>query len=220
MGAGFTVDAHADLHLVICDLEAGFSGSGHGAGREAHAHGAGVGDDLFGNAGHFLQGSAFFCFGTGDLVDKDCACHAPAAGGVQRILHGYIVIHDDALYGDTVHFGQFAGHFKVHNVAGIVFDDQQHAGRSSNGVDGSLYLIGGGRSKHGPGYSSIQHTISYETAVSGLMAGTAAGDQSDLIGLLVLANENGVPRELLEDIGMRLGDALDHFDFHVFNLVD
>ena len=52
------------------------------------------------------------------------------------------------------------------------------------------------------------------------MAGTAAGDQSDLIGLLVLANENGVPRELLEDIGMRLGDALDHFDFHVFNLVD
>ncbi len=43
--AGLAVDADAELHLVVADVESRLAGSRHGAGGERHAHRAGRGVD-------------------------------------------------------------------------------------------------------------------------------------------------------------------------------
>ena len=52
------------------------------------------------------------------------------------------------------------------------------------------------------------------------MAGTAAGNQCDLIGFLFGTDQYVEVRQFLQLLRMCLGDALQHFQLDVFDLVD
>ena len=53
-----------------------------------------------------------------------------------------------------------------------------------------------------------------------LMAGATAGNQRNLIGFLFSADQYVEVRQFLQLLRMCLGDALQHFQLNVFDLVD
>ena len=75
------MNTNAHLHLVIRELEARLSRSGHRTGLNRNAHSANVGDNLLGNALHLRQ----LCPSRGcracALRNKNGARHATAANG-------------------------------------------------------------------------------------------------------------------------------------------
>src|SRR5690606_38171418 len=55
VAARLAVDADADLHLVLGQVEGGLAGGGHGAAGQGHAHGAAALVDLVGDGDDSVQ---------------------------------------------------------------------------------------------------------------------------------------------------------------------
>ena len=220
VGAGLAMDADTDFHLVLTDFEAGLASSGNGAGSQSSAHGTDVVDDLLCNSLDFFQRCAFFSLSTGDLVDEDGTSNAAAAGGVQGVLNSDVVVGNNACALDAVALSHFSGHFEVHDVTGVVLDDQQNASVGSNSADSTLNLVRSGRGEDSACNSSVQHALANVAAVCGLVTGTTAGDQGNLAFLLLSANQHVEVGQLLQMVGMGLGDAFQHFQFYVLDRID
>ena len=92
--ARLAVDADAELHLVVGDLEGRLAGGGHGARGQRHAHRAGRAIDLVAELLQFLQRHAFLGGGADDLFHHQRAGDAAAAGRIERILDRHVVIGD------------------------------------------------------------------------------------------------------------------------------
>jgi len=69
---------------------------------------------------------ALLCGGPGDLLRDHRDADAAPPRGVQAVLHGHVVVGDDRLDLDASP-SQVRGHVEVHDVAGVVLDDVQHA---------------------------------------------------------------------------------------------
>ena len=220
VGAGLAMDADAHFHFVLADFKAGFASSRNGAGGQICTHGAHIVDNLLGNGVNFFQSCPLLCLGTGNLMYKNRACHTPASGGVQRVLNGHVIIGDHAHALDAVHFGHFCGHFKIHYITSIVLDDQQNTGGGSHFPNGSFYLVGGGGGKDRACHRCIQHALAYEAAMGGFVAGTAAGNQCNLICFFLRTDQNVVVRQFFQVLRMGLCNALEHFQFYIFDLID
>ncbi len=220
MGARLAVDADAHLHLVLGQLEAGLAGGGDGAGLNGRAHGAHVVDDLLGHGLDGVQVCAGLGQGAGDLVDEHGARHAPAAHGVQAVLHGHVVVHDDLGHLDALVTGHVGGHLEVHHVAGVVLDDHQHTRVGGDGLDALEDLVGGGGGEHRAGHRRIQHALAHVAAVGGLMAAAAAADEGHLALLLIGADHHIAAVQLLHILGIGLDHALDHLILYLVNRVD
>ena len=61
------------------------------------------------------------------------AAPVPAAGRVQAVLDGHVVVHQDRLDLDALVGRQLGGDLEVHHVAGVVLDDVDDA---RAGIDG------------------------------------------------------------------------------------
>src|SRR5690606_22924632 len=94
--AGFAVDADADLHLVLGQLEGGLAAVGVGAGGQGHPHAPAVGVDPLQEGLELLQVVPFFSRGPDDLLGQHRQAHPAPALGVEAVLHGHVVIDDDA----------------------------------------------------------------------------------------------------------------------------
>ena len=174
MRAGLAVDTDADLDFILSQIKAGLADRGNGAGVDGHAHGTDIGDDLLRNSLDFRQVLAGFGSGTGDLVYKDGAGDTAAAGGPCAVLDRDVIRYDDLGDFDVLIACHISGHFKVHDITGVVLDDQQSALAALCSLDGLIDLVGCRGGKYRACYSRVQHAQADEAAVGRLMAGTAA----------------------------------------------
>src|SRR5919107_945198 len=133
LDAGLAVDADADLHLVLADVEDGLTTLRRGAARERHPHRAHVGVHPFGELLYSCEVLAVVGRSTADLVHEDGACDAASPAGVGRILDGDVVVGNDVVGLYPFGLGQLPCHLEVQNVAGVVLDDVEDAGSSVDG---------------------------------------------------------------------------------------
>ncbi len=180
--ARLTVNADAELHLVVTHLEDGLAGGGHGAGGQGHAHAAAIAVGLAGQVGALLQVVAGFGRRADDLLDEDRGPDAAPAGSVEAVLHGHVVIDEDVLDGDALGMGQIGGHLEIEYVAGVVLDQEQHARAAVDGLGRLVHLVGRGRGEDRAGAGRVEHTHADEAAVHRLVAAAAAGDDGHLAG--------------------------------------
>ena len=218
--AGFAVDAHADLDFVLGEGEAGLAHARQDAGGHGHAHGAHVGDGLFGHGLDLGQALAHLGGCTRDLVHKHGARDAAATGGIGAVLHGHVVLDHHVIGLDAVQGGHLAGHGEVHDVAGVVLDNHQHACAGVRRLDSLHDAVRGRGGEHVAGHRCVQHALAHVARVRRLMAAAAAGDQADLALLLLPAGDDLNALAQVDHCGVRLGQALQHLADHIVGIVD
>ena len=81
---------------------------------------------------------------------------------------------------DPLGLGQLGRDLEVHDVAGVVLDDVQHARAAVDRLGGGQHLVRDRRGEDRARAGGIQHAHADEAAVHRLVAGAAAGDDADL----------------------------------------
>ncbi len=76
-----------------------------------------------------------------DFFGQNCGAHTAPARGVKAFFHGHVVVDKDAL--DRYAFGmnQLRSGLEVHNVTGVVFNDEQHTGTAVHGLGALVNLV-------------------------------------------------------------------------------
>ena len=80
-----------------------------------------------------------------DLLGEHGDADAAAAGRVEAVLDGDVVVDDHRLDVDALALGELGRHLEVQDVAGVVLDDVQHAGAAVDGLGRLEHLVGRGR---------------------------------------------------------------------------
>src|ERR687890_664284 len=180
LDAWLAVDADADLHLVIANIENGLPALGRGATREGHTHRAHVGVDAFGKLLYPCEVFAVVGRGTADLVHEDGASDTAPPARVRRVLDGHIVVGDDVVGLYSFGLAEFPCHLEVKHVARVVLDDVEDTGPAVHGLARFEHLVWGRARENGSGAGGVEHPWSHETAVGRLVARAAAGHEGYL----------------------------------------
>src|SRR6266581_434308 len=221
LAARLAVDADADLDLVVAQVEGGRAGGRHGARAERQPHRADVVDHLLGQVGDAVEVGALLGLGADELLEQHGPADSAPALGVERVLDGHVVVDGDA--GDLLAAvaGQVGGHLEVHDVAGVVLDDVQHAGAAVDLVGGPFHLVGRWRGEHRAGTGGVEHAEPDEAAVHGLVAGATAADQADLAGPRRIGPVDHGRVEVHRDhVAVRQRQAFERFGYEVVDGVD
>src|SRR5918994_38286 len=180
LDARLAVDAHADLHLILADVEDGLPTLWRGAARERHPHRAHVGVDALRK---LLDACEIFpvvgrC--AADLVHEDGACDAAPPAGVRRVLDGHIIVGHDIVGLDPFGLAELPCHLEVEYVARVVLDDVEDPGPAVHGLASLQHLVRRRAREYGTGTSGVEHTGAHETAVGRLVSRATSGDQGYL----------------------------------------
>src|SRR5690606_17689418 len=216
LAARLAVDADADLHLVLAQFKCRLTCRGYHARGQRHAHAAHVRVDALAQFGDALQVVASLGGGAADLLGEDGAAHAATASRVQAVLYSHVVVDDDARHLDALCLGHFGGHLNVHDVAGVVLDDVEHACAAVDGLRRLQHLVGCGACEYFAGAGSIQHASADEAAVHWLVPATSTGDDT----YFALDGRIGADDEVriivhFHQIGMSFLDALKLLTYHI-----
>ena len=157
---------------------------GDDAGGQGKAHGAGVVLGLLGGGQHLVQGAHLGGLGPGALIHEEDAGHAPAGVHVRVGVH-VVRAHDRGGL-DVVHVAHLGGHVKVHDIAGVVAIEIEHAGPRLHGLADLIDLLGAGRLEHAAHGAAVQQILPHIAQEQGQVARAAAGDDGDLAGDLLL----------------------------------
>jgi len=158
------MDANADLHLVIAEVERRRSSGWHDAARERHAHRAAIRVDLDGRVGHFGERGALLGKRAGDLLQEHRHADAAPARGIQRIQDGHVIVRDDR--GDlNLARDKLRRHLEVEHVAGVILDNVQDARTAIDGPGRGLHLIRRWRRENVARARCIEHTETDKAAV-------------------------------------------------------
>ena len=118
-----------------------------------------------------------------DLLQQHGDADAAASRGPGRVLDRDVVVVTTVCDPDArVGGGQLAGHLEVHDVAGVVLHDVQHAGARVDDLRRLEHLVGRRRGEDLAAARGVEHARADEAAVQRLVARAAAGDQRDLAG--------------------------------------
>jgi hypothetical protein len=120
---------------------------------------------------------------------------------------------------DALVLRHLLGHFKVHDVARVVFDDEQHALVGRHGVDRLEDLVRGGGGEDRAGHGAVQHAGADVAAVRGLMAAAAAAHESHLALFFVRPHDHVAAVQLAQG-RESLDHAGDHLILDLIDLVD
>ena len=180
VAARLAVDADADLHLVVAELEARLARARRDAGRQRHAHAAALAVDPPAELGDLGQRLALLGGRAADLLGEHGDAHAAAAGGVEAVLDRHVVVGDDRLDLDALALAEVGRHVEVHDVAGVVLDDVQDARAAVDGLRRLEHLVGRRRGEDLARARRVEHARPDEPAVHRLVPGAAAGDDADL----------------------------------------
>ncbi len=134
------------------------------------------------------------------LLDHQRSGDAAPAGRVERIVHGDVVIGDDARRLAADHLCR---HLEVHDVAVIVLDDEDHPGAGVDGLRRLQHLVWRRRGEDLARAGGVQHAMADETRVQRFVPRSAAGNQRDLALLQPLAAHELVRPVHRQDVGMR-----------------
>jgi hypothetical protein len=108
------------------------------------------------------------------LLSRMVAATSAAPGGVEAVLDGDVVVHDDGLDLDVLGGGQLGGHLEVHDVAGVVEHDVQHARAAVHALRGREHLVGHRGGEHLAGTRGVEATRADESALQRLVPRPAA----------------------------------------------
>src|SRR5438552_3345429 len=139
--AGFTVDAHAELDLVLAQLEARLTGRRYRARGQRDTERAGPVVDLATERHRRGQVGAPLRRRADDLLDEHGRAGTPPAGGPRRVLHGHVVVDDHGLDPHPVVTRELGGHLEVEHVAGVVLHDVQYPGTGVDRLRGGQDLV-------------------------------------------------------------------------------
>ncbi len=131
-------------------------------------------------AGHLRERPALLGRGAADLLGQHRGAHAAASGGVEAVLDGHVVGDHDLLDHEPLVAGKVGGHLEVHDVAGVVLHDVQHAGAAVDGLRRRQHLVGGRRGEDFARAGGVEHARADEPPVQRLVTGPAAGDDRHL----------------------------------------
>src|SRR5207245_5483745 len=115
--ARLAMDADAQFHLVVGDLESDLARRRDDTLREGHAHAAAVGVHFLGQPGGFLQVVPGFGRPAHDFLQEDSDAHAATPSRVQAVLDRYVIVGDDGIDLGPFPTGQLGRHLEVHDVA-------------------------------------------------------------------------------------------------------
>jgi len=145
--AGLTMDADAQLHLVLAEVESGLAGCRNCAGGEGYSKGATTVIDALSELEQGVDIALLLGRCAEDLLGQHRQADPATPSGVQGVLHGNIVGDNDGLdAGASLHRGHLGSHVEVHDVTGVVLDDVQYTGPTVNGFGGLGDLV-----RHGGG---------------------------------------------------------------------
>ena len=178
---GLAVDAYAVFHLIVRNFKGRRTLGGHGAGGEGKAERLDARDGLFRNGLDLGKRLSLLSRSARQFVDKERACNAAAADGIETVLDSDVVVDLDIVDRDAVLLRKRHRVFEVHDVAGVVLHDQQHALRVRGRANGAVDLDLGRGGKDVAADGSVQHARSDEARVRGFMAAAAAADENDLV---------------------------------------
>jgi hypothetical protein len=210
------VDADADLDLVLGEVERRLPRRRHRARGERHAHAAA---GLVHPARHLGDGgevAALLGRRARELLEQHGDADPAAPGGVEAVLDRHVVVRHHRHDLDALGRGQLGGHLEVHDVAGVVLHDVQHARAAVDPDRRGEHLVGHRRGEHLTRTRGVEHARADEPAVHGLVPGAAAGDEPDLAPHRGVAAEDDAFREVDAQLGVggrhapeSLGDDVD-----------
>ena len=218
--ARLAVNAHAKFHFVIGEGEGRLARGGYGASAEGDADAVALVVEAAsqgGKAGQVIAAPRrcaqqfFQQYGAGD---------ATPPGGVEAVFHRDVVIGEDESDFRAHVMQQFGGGFKIENVAGVIFDQQQHALTAIYRLRASDDLIRRGRGENFARHRAVEHAVADKTAVHRLMPAAAAGNQRDLARKRRITAGNEDRIAVQAQFRMRGDEALQLFIQDRFHLVD
>ncbi len=177
----------------------------------------------------FFARSAISCSGAlllgrraDDLLQQHGHADAAAAGGVEAVLYGDVVVrHHRQHLGAGVGGGQFGGHLEVHHVAGVVLHDVQDTRTRVDRLGRGHHLVRHRRGEHLTGTRRVEHPGPDEPAVHRLVSRPTAGDQSHLARPRgVLAVHDPVFQIHPQPIRMRCRHPLQRLTHNITRFVD
>src|SRR5262249_1942653 len=125
--AQLAVNADADFHLVLGQVERGLADGGYHARGQGDSHAPATVGDLRSDPGDPGAAPAPLRPRPGDLPPQHRGPGAPPDRAFRAVRHGDVVIDDDRADLDARSAREFGGQPKVHDVTGIVLHDVQHA---------------------------------------------------------------------------------------------
>ena len=108
---------------------------------------------------------------------ENSACNPPPSSCPCAVFHCNVIIYNYLLYGNAFISRHFCRHFKVHHIAGVVLNNQQHAFSAVACFDRFIHLVRRRRGKHSPCNRCVQHAFPNIAAVGWFMAAPAAAYQ-------------------------------------------
>src|SRR5215208_5403611 len=195
LDARLAVDADADLHLILADIEDGLPTLWRGATRKRHPHRAHVGVDALRKLLDACEILPVVGRCAADLVHEDGASDTAPPARVRRVLDGHIVVGHDVIGLDPFCLAELPCHLEVEHVACVVLDDVEDTGPAVDGLARFEHLVRRRAREYGASAGGVEHTWSHETAVGRLVARAAAGDE----GYLALYGGVGS----YDDVGLR-----------------
>src|SRR5215217_2543921 len=180
LDARLAVDADADLHLVIANIEDWLPTLGRGATGKRHPHRAHVGVDALRKLLDACEIFPVVGRGTADLVHEDSACDPAPPARVRRVLDGHIVVGHDIVGLYPFGLAELPCHLEVEHVARVVLDDVEDTGPAVDSLARLEHLVRRRTRKNGAGAGGVEHSWSDEAAVGRLVARAAARDEGYL----------------------------------------
>src|SRR5690606_27334795 len=219
--ARLAVDADADLHLVVADLEDRRALRRRRARRERDAHRPHLAVALLRKLQEIVEARALLGGRAAGLDHEEVAGDAAAADGVRGILHGDVVVDDEALDVDALGLRHLDRHVPVHAVALVVVDQHQDALRRAHPLDAlvaELHRRGGEDAARRGG---IEHAGADGHDVRRLVAAARALHDRYLVGIRpVGAVDQVVLGHVAEQVGIRERDAFEHLRYEIGGIVD
>ena len=113
----------------------------------------------------------------GDLLRQHGRADAAPTRGVERVLHGDVVVDQHGLDVDPLVGGVLGRQLEVHDVARVVLDDVHDAGAAVDRLGRGEHLVGHRRGEHLARARGVEHAAPDEAAVQRLVTRAAARDQ-------------------------------------------
>ncbi len=153
-------------------------------------------------------------------MNKNSSGDTAASGCIKAVFNSYIVVSYNVFNRNTVRLCHFGCHFKVHDIAGIVFYNHQYTFIGCNCFNTFINLIRSWRSKYRACNCTIEHSLAYIAAMSRLMTASAAAYKSNFIFFFLCPYNNITAIQFFNISRISFYHSEYHFLFYIVHTVN
>ena len=164
------MDADADLHLVVTELEQRGTLGRRRARGERDAHRAGDRVDLLADAYDLLELRTLLGLGPAGLHDEEVAGHAATADRPGGVLHRDVVVDEQRGHLEAVGLGELLRHLERHAIARVVVHEQQDALVGRDELGRLVHVVGRRCGEDVARAGGVEHAGADHHDVGGLVA--------------------------------------------------